>query len=828
MLCLTSLSRSTCKRLALRGVVNSPNRLLCHQRTRGYAENSDKWLRKAQATLAKTSVAQSPTGAEEFREKVLTLSDTHWLHFWELVDNFKEETAEATSPVEHNLMSKSFLADITPLLGEDFLKSLESVAVTEYCTAWSQETLAAERMERIYSALKVPASEDFEKKEDEKREPELDEETPEEEESLAEKLFSLHPSINSNHALPICGIPARDLAEILGNSGIDHELVKKINDAMRELVESWITSLGSGQITLAEFKKNESDFLSGRVYYGDFVAPGKTVKKERLLPTRLKEFDQHVDQMNAGKKTLAAQWDAFSELVKEGVRPALNYLSIIDSSTDPETYKYSDDNYDAYPKDSSPHYVRKMAHKMVFRFLDQKLKEIEGTPDKSQLLRQESRALSEKKYISNLLRDIQEKDEIFESAVPGKVYMDTDYMLRSFAYDSFGNPVDFVVPDPRKTFILSGIPPEITPRQVRSDLISYLTTYNYPYGEVTVERAETFLDKMHGLTRGHCIVTLDSEEHVKKIFECFGLFGIHVGGYRCSLVQLKERLTLWAHIPNLPNRSTAWREIRRTGIRGVCNVVALLDPDLGTPTGNVLIKFYNHSYAYFAYHLFWRQRAFKSEFGWAHSMERGPTSQNTTLTSDERLASMDSFTHRLQVFAGKKTESVKKKRTRAQHLFEEQYKQILTALWDHEYDFSRAAKQLGLTVRDLKNSIVSLSRVGFAFDLPADAEIQMKIEIPQVPEYLAKYYLSDLSNGGSSNNPDLDEFVELEHMRTLMKQRAKGTKGSAVQEGEEGETQEAQEAQETQDYEYLGGGREGEEGEGEWEEEEEEEDDIPI
>lgn len=46
---------------------------------------------------------------------------------------------------------------------------------------------------------------------------------------------------------------------------------------------------------------------------------------------------------------------------------------------------------------------------------------------------------------------------------------------------------------------------------------------------------------------------------------------------------------------------------------------------------------------------------------------------------------------------------------------------------------------------ELKQNITTLSRVGFVFDLPTDSEMskaEMKIEIPEIPDYLQRHYLA--------------------------------------------------------------------------------------
>lgn len=130
-----------------------------------------------------------------------------------------------------------------------------------------------------------------------------------------------------------------------------------------------------------------------------------------------------------------------------------------------------------------------------------------------------------------------------------------------------------------------GVPNSVPPRRVRLELLNYLATYGFDF-PVSVDRAETFVDRMRGQVRTHCIVTVDTTTAMEKIFEKFSLFGIHIAGYRCPIEKLDSRKQLWVHIPGLPNRSAAWSRLRDTGAKGILDVTTFLDPTTCKPDGS--------------------------------------------------------------------------------------------------------------------------------------------------------------------------------------------------------------------------------------------------
>lgn len=109
-------------------------------------------------------------------------------------------------------------------------------------------------------------------------------------------------------------------------------------------------------------------------------------------------------------------------------------------------------------------------------------------------------------------------------------------------------------------------------------------------------------------------------------------------------------------------------------------------------------------------------------------------------------------------------------KTKPKELFLQQYKAILTALWDNDYNFQKTAKTLGITLyvpflsgiyslcrRELKSNIAALSKVGYVFDLPETTSIEMKVEVPQVPDYLKNYYFDCIVNEDENNFNPYDE-----------------------------------------------------------------------
>jgi hypothetical protein len=71
--------------------------------------------------------------------------------------------------------------------------------------------------------------------------------------------------------------------------------------------------------------------------------------------------------------------------------------------------------------------------------------------------------------------------------------------------------------------------------------------------------------------------------------------------------------------------------------------------------------------------------------------------------------------------------------------------------------FSKRWRASNTERRELKNNIQALSRVGFTFDLPSNVSLQAKVEIPQVPEYLAKFYKSPTTDNNSDAGPSYED-----------------------------------------------------------------------